>query len=64
MNRAGILLLAFGILAAPSRSQAPRFQITETTVDDIHAAYKAGSLTARQLVEAYIDRIKDRKSVV
>jgi len=58
MNRAGILLLAFGILVAPSHSQAPQFPIIETTVDDIHAAYKAGSLTARQLVEAYIDRIK------
>ena len=58
MKRAGILLLAFGILIAPSHSQAPRFPIMETTVDDIHAAYKAGSLTARQLVEAYIDRIK------
>src|SRR5262245_30297164 len=58
MNRAGILLLAFGILVATSHSQAPRFQIMETTVDDIHAAYKAGSLTSRQLVEAYIDRIR------
>ena len=29
----------------------------ETTVADIHAAYKAGTLTARQLVQMYLDRI-------
>src|SRR5262245_16953458 len=58
MNRFVILLMSFGILVAPSRSQSPRFQVQETTVDDIHAAYKAGRLTARQLVEIYIDRIK------
>jgi Asp-tRNA(Asn)/Glu-tRNA(Gln) amidotransferase A subunit family amidase len=29
----------------------------ETTIDDIHAAYKAGKLTAHQLVQGYLDRI-------
>ncbi len=33
------------------------FQIVETSIDDIHAAYASGALTAHQLVQAYLDRI-------
>ena len=33
------------------------FNVLETTIDDIHSAYKAGQLTARQLVQTYLDRI-------
>ena len=33
------------------------FQIIEASIDDIQAAYKAGTLTAHQLVQAYLDRI-------
>src|ERR1041385_6103865 len=29
----------------------------ETTIDQVHAAYKSGRLTARQLVQGYLDRI-------
>src|ERR1700680_2284270 len=29
----------------------------ETTIDDIHAAFKSGKLTAHQLVQGYLDRI-------
>ena len=36
---------------------APSFRVAETTIADIHAAYSAGSLTARQLVQIYLDRI-------
>src|SRR5258707_6923755 len=48
--------------AAPSNAQTTRgkavpFQIMETTIDDVHAAYKSGKLTARQLVQGYLDRI-------
>src|SRR3984957_2410209 len=35
----------------------PSFQIVETSIDDIHAAYASGALTAHQLVQAYLDRI-------
>ena len=38
-------------------ASAPAFNVVETTVSDIHAAYKAGALTARQLVQKYLDRI-------
>jgi amidase len=34
------------------------FNILETTIDEIHAAYKSGQLTARRLVQMYLDRIE------
>ncbi len=40
-----------------SASTAP-FRLLETTVEDIHNAYKAEQLTARQLVQMYLDRIE------
>lgn len=57
---AAMLLAALWVGASPGRAQnkaAAPFQIMETTIDDIHAAFKAGTLTARQLVQAYLDRI-------
>jgi amidase len=39
------------------RDVAATFQVVEPTIDDIHAAYKSGRLTARQLIQRYIDRI-------
>jgi Asp-tRNA(Asn)/Glu-tRNA(Gln) amidotransferase A subunit family amidase len=33
------------------------FDVLETTIADIHAAYKSGQLTARRLVEMYLERI-------
>ena len=37
--------------------QAEPFQIMETTIDDVHAAYKSGRLTARTLAQEYVNRI-------
>jgi amidase len=34
------------------------FEILETTIGDIHAAYRVGRLTARRLVEMYLARIE------
>jgi Asp-tRNA(Asn)/Glu-tRNA(Gln) amidotransferase A subunit family amidase len=33
------------------------FNPVEATIDDIHAGYKSGQLTCRQVVQAYLDRI-------
>src|SRR5687767_14499171 len=33
------------------------FQLMEATIDGVHAAYRSGQLTARQLVQRYLDRI-------
>src|SRR6266436_2301203 len=42
---------------AQERKDVTPFQIMETTIDDIHAAFKSGRLTARQLLQGYLDRI-------
>jgi amidase len=42
---------------AQERKDVPPFQIIEATIDDIQAAFKSGRLTARQLVQGYLDRI-------
>jgi len=34
------------------------FNILEATIDDIHGAYRSGTLTCRELVAAYLDRIE------
>ena len=59
----GIAAVAMFVSCAPfghaqgTKDMAPPFQIVEATIDDIHAAYKSGKLTARQLVQSYLDRI-------
>jgi amidase len=34
------------------------FTLDELTIDEVHAAFKKGTYTCRQLVEAYLERIK------
>ncbi len=54
------LFVGIAALWAPlshGQSSAP-FQIMEATIGQIHAGYKSGKLTARQLVQGYLDRIK------
>jgi Asp-tRNA(Asn)/Glu-tRNA(Gln) amidotransferase A subunit family amidase len=34
------------------------FNVIETTIEQVHAAYKSGALTCRQLVQTYLDRIQ------
>lgn len=36
---------------------AKTFDVVETTIDDIHAAYRSGALTSKALVQLFIDRI-------
>jgi hypothetical protein len=45
------------IAQAPQRN-ASSFQVVEASIADIHAAFKSGALTARQLTQAYLDRIE------
>jgi len=59
----GIHAMAIAIAISstgPSQAQTPSaspFQIVETSIDDIHMAFRSGRLTARQLVQFYLDRI-------
>jgi len=48
-------LVFFAIVPAASAQRA--FRVDETTIADIHAAMRAGSLTCRALVQAYLRRI-------
>jgi Amidase len=58
------LVVAVMLFALSAASRAPchaqgrndAFQPMETTIEDIHTAFKSG-LTARRLVQAYLDRI-------
>src|SRR5207249_8128231 len=60
--RAGpyLLLVAFALATPPARSaQPPRaFDVLERTIPELQAAMAAGSVTSRQLVAAYLARIK------
>jgi len=37
---------------------AAEFSLQEATIDDVHAAFKSGQLTCRQLVQHYLNRIE------
>jgi amidase len=44
-------------VASPIGAQQPAFDVTETTIARIHSAMRAGTLTCRGLVSAYLQRI-------
>jgi amidase len=50
-------LMSASIAYGQSKPAASRFQVMETTIDDIHAAMTSGKLTAHDLVQAYLARI-------
>jgi Asp-tRNA(Asn)/Glu-tRNA(Gln) amidotransferase A subunit family amidase len=51
-----VAVLFTGPAHAQTTSASP-FQIVEASIDDIHTAFRSGRLTARQLVQSYLDRI-------
>jgi amidase len=50
-----VMLLANG---ASAESEVKLFHLEETTISDVHAAYKSGATTATRLVQAYLERIQ------
>src|SRR5512132_992063 len=60
LKAALILLLASPLLAQQAAPPAtpPAFRVEETTISQIHEAMKAGRLTCRALVDAYLRRIE------
>ncbi len=42
----------------PKPNPATPFDVVETTIADVHRAFRNGSLTSEQLVNAYLDRIR------
>src|SRR5262245_8907584 len=55
----GLTLAASMVLTAGQGARTvPSLQVAETTIADIHKAFKSGKLTARQVTQAYLDRIE------
>ena len=53
-----VLIVVVSLWSGQTMSQqAQTFHLQETTIDDVHNAYKAGRLTSHQLVELYLKRI-------
>jgi amidase len=52
-----VLLLSILLCFGKGTSQTKPFHLLEATVEDVHAAYKSGQLTSRQLVQLYLNRI-------
>jgi amidase len=44
--------------AAGAASHDKRFVLEEATIADVHAAFRSGAITATQLVQSYLDRIR------
>jgi amidase len=57
MIRRRVLACVFSLLALAGSPVARAFEVVEATIADAHAAMRAGSLTARQLVQLHLDRI-------
>ncbi|UCD25731.1 MAG: amidase, partial [Gemmatimonadota bacterium] len=58
LTSAAIGLGLQGVLHVPELQSQSRFDVVEATIGDIHLAMHAGELTARQLVQLYLDRIE------
>jgi len=55
---AGLVVVLILLPSHRLESQGTRFEVIDATIQDIHNAYKARTLTARQLVQMYLDRIE------
>src|SRR5882724_4224958 len=57
MRKTAVVAAALCCGALNHVQPAASFHIVDTSVGQVHAAYKTGALTAHQLVQAYLDRI-------
>ncbi len=57
--RSKITVILFVLLMVPVADCAPEhsFQLMETSIEEIHKAMLAGTLTCHKLVQQYLDRI-------
>lgn len=53
------IVLTVGFALAAARAAGPAFPFAEATIDDLQARMAAGTLTARELTAAYIQRIAE-----
>jgi Asp-tRNA(Asn)/Glu-tRNA(Gln) amidotransferase A subunit family amidase len=58
LQRSFLICIFAGLVCGPAKAQSQRqFEVTETTIAETQAAIRAGRVTCRQLVEAYLKRI-------
>src|SRR5438045_8408445 len=57
MIRRLLFITALSMALAPTAHAQSSFQVDETTIADVHAAIRGGTLTCRALVQAYLRRI-------
>jgi amidase len=57
VTAAAAILSATLVYGQSTKDKSKPFEIMETTIDQVHAAYKSSNLTAHQLVQRYLDRI-------
>jgi Asp-tRNA(Asn)/Glu-tRNA(Gln) amidotransferase A subunit family amidase len=54
-----VFLIAYLTACGPKQEETTQeFSVIETTIKDIHDAYRSGELTCRELVEIYLERIE------
>jgi len=58
VHRFGVIAGVLGALLSAQPASAQTFRVEEATIAGVHAAMKAGQLTCRALVEAYLARIE------
>ncbi len=59
IHRLLLVSTAVSLIGAPAYAQSrAKFEVTETTIAETQAAIRAGKVTCRQLVEAYLKRIR------
>jgi Asp-tRNA(Asn)/Glu-tRNA(Gln) amidotransferase A subunit family amidase len=58
LSAAAVVVLTAALSQGQSgKEKSKPFEVTETTIEQVHAAFKSKELTARQLVQGYLDRI-------
>jgi amidase len=55
---AAVLCATFSMTRWPAEAQRKPFELVDASIESIHAEFKAGRLTSRALVQAYLDRIE------
>ncbi len=68
MNKSKILyvviLLLFGCIACKEPKLTETIEVSELTIATIHKAYQEGNYTSHQLVNEYLQRIKNQDSIL
>lgn len=61
-----ILFISLCIISSnlSNKTEAKTFSFKETTIDDIHIAFKQNKLTSRQLVEFYLSEIQSSNPIL